>query len=142
MNLKDNMSIFLKLNIFSALYAMVLFIQIQLMGNIYRIARIINWSVNTANIRVGILILMISIITSILFYLITCKYLSKVKLRFITTLLWIPFFAIFTLFLSPAMVRGDEPPPVLGLLLIGVFLVYPFYIAFINVISSEPSKKF
>ncbi|KLU67232.1 hypothetical protein DEAC_c04440 [Desulfosporosinus acididurans] len=137
MILEKILRIFLKLNILSAIYALALFAQIQLMGNIYRIARITNWSVKTANIRVGILILMIIIVTSILFYLITSRYLSKAKLRFIITLLWIPYFVIFTLFLSPAMVRGEEPPPVLGLLLIGVFLIYPFYIAFINVISSE-----
>lgn len=137
MNLRNAVGIFARLNIFSALYAFVLFVQIQLMGNIYRIERITNWSGNTVNIRVGILILIIFIVTSILFYLITRKYLFKVNLRFLITLLWIPYFAVYTLFLSPAMVRGEEPPPVLGLIFIVFFLIYPFYIALINVISSE-----
>lgn len=136
MNLKNTVGVFVRLNIFSALYALVLFIQIQLMGNIYSIARITNWSSNTVNI-VGIFILIIFIVTSILFYINTRKYLSKVKSRFLITLLWIPYFAVYTLFLSPGMVRGEEPPPVLGLIFIVLFLVYPFYIALINVISSE-----
>lgn len=137
MNLNKIVRIFVILNVFSALYALVLFLQLQLMGNIYWIARITNWSINTANMLVGTFNLIVFIFTSILFYLITRKYLSKVKLRFLITLLWIPYYAIFTLFLSPAMVRGEEPPPVLGLLFIGVFLIYPFYIILINVISSE-----
>jgi len=137
LNLKKSMGVFARLNILSALYGLVLFIQIQLMGNIYRIARITNWSANTVNIRVGIIILIIFIITSITFHNITRKYLCKVKLRFLITLLWIPYFVVYTLFLSPGMVRGEEPPPVLGFIFIVLFLVYPFYIALINVISSE-----
>ncbi|MFL0247155.1 hypothetical protein [Candidatus Clostridium stratigraminis] len=136
MNLNSKVEIFVKLNILSALYALTLFIQIQLMGNIYRIARITDWLISTVNVAVGILNLTLLIFTSFLFYLITKKYLSKVKLRFLITILWIPYYAIFTSSLSPAMVRGEEPPPVLGLLFIGIFLIYPFYIAFINLISS------
>ena len=137
MKLNKIVGIFVRLNIFSALYALVLFIQVQLIGNIYRIARITNWSINSVNMLVAIVNLIVFIISSIVFYLITRKYLSKGKLRFLLTLLWIPYCAIYTLFLSPTMVRGEEPPPVLGLIFIVVFLIYPCYIAFINVISSK-----
>ena len=137
MKLKSIVEIFTRLNIIGALYALVLFIQLQPMLNIYRIVRITNWSINTVNMLVAIFNLILFIISSIVFYFITRRYLSQGKLRFLLTLLWIPYYAIFTLILSPASVRGEEPPPVLGLLFIGVFLVYPFYIAFINVISSK-----
>lgn len=137
MKLKNIVEIFTRLNIIGALYALVLFIQLQPMLNIYRIVRITNWAINTVNMLVAIFNLILLIISSIVFYLITKKYLSQGKMRFLLTLLWIPYYAIFTLILSPASVRGEEPPPVLGLLLIGVFLIYPFYIAFINVISSK-----
>ncbi|XWX61199.1 hypothetical protein AusDCA_1310 [Desulfitobacterium sp. AusDCA] len=56
------------------------------------------------------------------------------------SLLWIPYFAIFTYcfnFLFPLTNPGDDPAPVLGLILIAIFCIYPFYIAIINVIASK-----
>lgn len=140
MKLEHIMKVFVKLNIISALYALVLFIQLQPMANIYRFVRITDWSFSTIYMLVAIFNVIVFIISTIVFYFIMRKYLSQGNFRFLLTLLWIPFYAIITLiFYSffPITVRGEEPAPVLGLVFIGIFLIYPFYIAFINAISSK-----
>lgn len=75
------------------------------------------------------------------------QYLVKGRKNNVTIFLRLNIFSavyaliLFTLFLSPSVPRGEEPPPVLGLFLIGVFLFYPCYIAFINVVSTMQSNK-
>jgi hypothetical protein len=140
MKIKYNMKVFVKLNIISAFYALVLFIQLQPMLNIYRLVRITDWSFGTIYMLVAIFNLFVFIISTIVFLFITRKYLRQGNLRFLLTLLWIPFYAIITLIfysLFPITIRGEEPAPVLGLVFIGVFFIYPFYIAFLNIISSK-----
>lgn len=140
MKLEYIMKTFGKLNIISALYALVLVIQIQPMANINRIFRITNWSISAVYMLIAMFNLIILIISTIVFLFITRKYLSQVKLRFLLTLLWIPYYVIITLIynsFTPIIVRGEGPGPVVGLLFIVIFLSYPFYIAFINLISSH-----
>jgi hypothetical protein len=140
MRIGYNMKIFVKLNIISALYALVLFIQLQPMLNIYRLVRITDWSFGAIHMLTAIFNLFVFIASTIVFLFITRKYLGQGNLRFFITLLWIPFYAIITLIfysLFPIAIRGEEPAPVLGLVMICVFLIYPFYIAFINIISSK-----
>lgn len=138
------MKLFAKLNIFSALYALLLLIEIESMGNIYRISRVTNWPVNITNILVLIFDLFVFIISTIIFFYITRKYLNTGKLRYLLSLLWIPYFAVFTFIfalLLPITDPGDDPAPVLGLLFIGIFIIYPFYIAFLNLISSKTEEN-
>jgi len=140
MKLEYIMKTFGKLNIISALYALVLVIQIQPMANINRIFRITNWSFSTVYMLIAIFNIIIFIISTIVFLFFTRKYLSQVKLRFLLTLLWIPYYVIITLIynlFSPITIRGEGPGPVVGLLFIVIFLSYPFYIAFINLNSSH-----
>lgn len=138
MKLELIMKAFGKINIIGALYALVLVIQIQPIANINRIFRITDWSVITVYMLIAIFNLIIFIISTIVFFFITRKYLRQVKLRFLLSLLWIPYYMIITLiynFFTPITVRGEGPGPVVGFLFIGMFLIYPFYIAFINLIS-------
>ena len=140
MKLEQSIKTFGKLNIISALYALILVIQIQPIANINRIFRITNWSVSAVYILIAMFNLIIFIISTIVFLFITKKYLSQVKLRFLLMLLWIPYYVVITLiynFFTPIIVKGEGPGPVVGLLFIGIFLSYPFYIAFINSISTR-----
>jgi len=134
------MKYFAKLNIFSALYALAFLIQIEPMLNFYRISRVTNWSGNTIQLIILLFNLVIFVIATILFFLFSRKYLNTGKLRYLMTLLWVPYIAIFIhIFnsLFPMTDPGDGPAPVLGLILIAISCIYPLYIAFINVISSE-----
>lgn len=131
---------FVKLNMFSALYALALLIEIEPMGNVYRISRVTNWSLNRTNSIILLSDLFLFIISSILFFLFSRRYLNIGKLKCWVSLLWIPYFAIFIYcfnFLFPLTNPGDDPAPVLGLILIAIFCIYPFYIAIINVIASK-----
>lgn len=92
----------------------------------------------TVNRLILIFNLVVFIFSTEIFYLFTRKYLSTGKLRYLLTVLWIPYFAIFTYIFSslfPIRNPGDDPAPVLGLIIIGIFLIYPFYIVLINAIS-------
>lgn len=129
----------IKLNAMAAFYALVLLFQVQLATNVYRISRITNWPISRIKILFGTLNLSVFVISTIIFFYITKRYFSQGKLRFLLTLLWIPYYILFTsifTLLFPIRVRGDEPVPVIGLLLIVVFFIYPFYIAIINLAAS------
>lgn len=133
------MNYFVKLNIFSVLYALILVIQTELMGNVYRISRVTNIPINTVRIAIGITVLFIFIISTIIFLLISSKYFYIGRLRYFLTILWIPYFLTIVFLFSYLipMANIDEPSPVLGLILFGIYLIYPFYIAVINSISTK-----
>lgn len=133
------MKSFLKFNYMSVFYAFILFIELQSILNFYRIVRITNWSFNAVKISITIFNLIVFLISTVIFFFIMRKTFKLERFRYLLTILWIPYFLVFTLinnFLFPIVVPGDKPVPVLGLLVIGAFLIYPFYIAFINAISS------
>lgn len=134
------MSFFGKLNVVSALYAFVLFIAIELMLNVYRIARVTGWELEIVT-KAGIAIYIIGFIFSTaLFIIITKKWMEARKAIFWSTLLWVPYFVLFIFMfasLFPVNNPGDEPNPGVGLLIIGALLFYPVYLLFINVFGSR-----
>ncbi len=137
------MAYIVRLNICAILYALILVIQTELMGNIYRICRITNLPIDTIRIVVDVTVLIIFIISTIAFCLISSKYFYKGKARYFLTILWIPYFLTLIFlasFLTP-MAEIDEPSPGLGLVLFGIYLVYPFYIALINYFSTRISES-
>jgi hypothetical protein len=128
------MKTFAKLNLFAFLYGFVFFIQTELMVNISRLERITQWYNNTIG---DILALVIFIGSTIIFVYITGRYFNKGGLKYLLTILWIPYCAILVyLFTSllPMTNHQDFPTPAVGLILMGVVICYPFYIAIINVI--------
>ncbi|HBQ86413.1 MAG TPA: hypothetical protein DD811_08035 [Syntrophomonas sp.] len=133
------MNYFVKLNIFGILYAFTLAIQTELMGNVYRISRLTNMPINAVEVKIGLMMLFVFIISTITFLLISSRYFYKGRLRYFLTILWIPYFLAFIFLFSSLipMANIDEPPPVLGLILLGIYLAYPFYIAFINFVSTK-----
>jgi|SRR5690625_89731 len=116
------MKYFLKLNIVSFLYALMIFIPLKLMLNVYRISRITNWEISTVNILTGITIIVEILGGTILFYFLTNKWLGGRTVNFWTVILWIPYFVFFVYVfasLFPITYGGDAPNPVTGLLAIG-----------------------
>lgn len=104
-----------KLNIFSALYALVLLIEIEPMVNIYRISRATNWPVNTTNLIILIFDFVVFVSSTILFFQLTRKHLNTGKIKYLVTLLWIPYLAVFICVftsLFPMTNPGDDPAPV------------------------------
>ncbi|TCZ79497.1 hypothetical protein E0485_05570 [Paenibacillus albiflavus] len=134
----------IRLNVVSILYALFIFVPIELMVNVYRISRLTGWDINTVN-KLSVITFFVNIILgTIIIYLLTAKWLGRRRLNYITTILWVPYFILFVyIFVSlfPITNGGDDPNPVTGLIVIGRFFLYPIYILLINLISSIKDDK-
>jgi|SRR5690606_1350630 len=138
------MKYFLKLNIVSILYAFIVLIPIQLMGNVYRISRLTTWEIDTVNMLIAAIIIVDVIGGTILLLLLTRKWLGDRKANFWTVILWIPYFVLFTYLIAslfPITYGGDAPNPVTGLIALGGLIVYPVYILILNFLGFTTKNK-
>lgn len=138
------MKYFLKLNIVSIVYGLMIFIPIQLMGNVYRISRLTNWDSDMVNILSGVILIVEIIGGTLLLFFLTKRWLDGRKASFWTIILWVPYFVILTYVsasLFPITNGGDAPNPVTGLLAMGGLLVYPFYILILNIVGMTSDDK-
>jgi len=129
------LSYFLKLNVVSILYALMVFVPLELMVNVYRISRLTTWEIDTVNILTGITLIFEIIGCTILILFLTKKWLDERKANLWTVILWVPYFVLFIYVftsLFPITNVGDTPNPVTGLLVIAGLIVYPFYILILN----------
>lgn len=135
---------FLKLNVASILYALMLFVPLELMLNVYRIGRLTNWGISTVNILTGITLIIEIIGGTILILFLTKKWLDGRKANFFTVILWIPYFVLLIYLIAslfPITNGGDTPNSVTGLLAIGGLIVYPFYILILNFVCITNDDK-
>jgi len=122
---------FFNINISSFLYAVALFVPLQIMLNINRIMRFTNMSSGmfwTLNIMIG-WITLISI--PFLIRQITFKSTLHKSFERIICLSWFVYYVLFTYITSriiPIKNGEDMPSPVLGLILIMVLSTCPLYI--------------
>lgn len=132
------MHYFIKLNIISMLYAVVIWFPLELILNTYRISRWLSSEVNDVQKwMIGIIIVEL-IVGSILIINLSKRWLTERKANFWTLVLWIPYFILLIYHcavLFPVTNEGDTPSPVTGLFLIGGFIVYPVYILILNAAS-------
>ncbi|RAS91845.1 hypothetical protein A3863_04540 (plasmid) [Priestia endophytica] len=138
------MNYFIKLNFSSLLYAVLLFINIELIFNVYRISRIAEITIATTR-NYGLFIMILSVIIfTFIYYLLNNKYLKNSKYNYYGVILWIPYFIIMLLLFKhffPITNHGDKPNP------IGVFsvyigvLIYPIYLAIIIALSRKKAQK-
>jgi hypothetical protein len=138
------MKYLLRLNTISILYALMVFIPVQLMVNVYRISRLTSWEIGTVNILTGVILLIEVVVGSIMLYFLTKKWLNGRKANLWTIILWIPYFVLFIYIfasLFPITNGGDDPNPASGLLIIVGLLVYPFYILILNFFSMTSNEK-
>ena len=139
------MKYFIKLNVFSILYAFMIFVLIQLMGNIYRISRLTGWNIDTVISLSFVVIIIVFILGTYLhFFLSKKEWMKGRKSRFWTVILWVPYFILFVYTISslfPITYEGDTPNPSSGLIAILALIVFPFYILVINSIDFTSQKK-
>ncbi|MFJ7746803.1 hypothetical protein [Peribacillus sp. NPDC097295] len=129
------MKFFLKVNVVSILYALILFIPLELMLNAYRISRLTTWDIGNVNIFIGWTTVVTLISGTILIFFLTKKWMGFRKAQFWTVILWAPYLVLFVVALAslfPMIDGGDVPNPGTGLLIIGALIVYPIYILIIN----------
>lgn len=135
---------FIQLNVLSILYALMIFVPIQLTGNVYRISRLTSWNIDTVNIISSIVIIAGIIFGTILHFFLTKKWFQGEKTAFWTVILWIPYFIIFVYFIGsliPITYEGDAPNPSTGLIAIGALFAFPFYLLTIHFISLTNEAK-
>ncbi|MGP4042486.1 hypothetical protein ACTWP4_21640 [Gracilibacillus sp. D59] len=138
------MNYFLRLNVVSILYALIVFVPLEIMLNVYRISRLTNWEIGTVNIMTGLTLIVEIIGGTILLYFLTKKWLDGRKANFWTVILWAPYFVLFIYVftsLLPITYGGDSPNPVTGLFAIGGLIVYPFYILILNFVGMTSNDK-
>ncbi|WP_251386360.1 hypothetical protein [Priestia megaterium] len=134
------MNYFLKLNFSSILYAVLIFINIELIFNIYRISRIIKIDVAVAR-NIGFVVMLISIIVfSFIYYLLNRRYLTDSKLNYFGTVLWIPYFVIILILfnkLFPINNHGDQLNLISRVVTYLGILLYPIYLAIVIALSRK-----
>lgn len=134
------MKYYLKLNTLALIYGFNAFILSELWVNTYRIARIANLDIETTNLIIKVSALVIFIFSSLLFFLITKKHFNTGHKRYYLMFLWFPYTILFVLLfglLSPIKNPAEMPLPGIGIVIIMGYLLYPIYIAIINLISTK-----
>ncbi|ACL20869.1 hypothetical protein Dhaf_2846 [Desulfitobacterium hafniense DCB-2] len=131
------MLLIIKINFFAFLYALLLFIETELLLNSYRLHRMLSWFNVKTNVLLGCVIF---IVLTIIFYSITTKYLDTGKFRYFLTVLWIPYYIILVLLfahLVPITYPGDEPLGGVAFIILGMFFIFPLYVAAITAIGTK-----
>ncbi|WP_232729878.1 hypothetical protein [Paenibacillus phocaensis] len=122
-----------KVNCVSLLYAFSLFIQVELLVNVYRLERVTG--ITPMDRYVPVAVLIIFILSTILAYVLTRFKLNPGNLKYLTTIGWIPYLLIFIkcfAYAYPITDPQERPLPGIGLVIIAVSCMYPFYIAFLT----------
>ncbi len=126
------------------LYALIIFIPIRFMGELYRVSRLTGWEFNTVQ-TIGYIVIVIEfIIGTLLIIFLTRNLLRGRKANFWTVILWVPYFVLFVYIIAslfPITYEGDMLSPGAGFIMIGILMVYPLYVLIINFIGFTSDDK-
>lgn len=131
---------FLKLNIISILYALVLFVPVEFMLNVSNVGNLTSEQATIVNAMTIITFLVIVLGAGITIIFPTKKWFGDKKIRIWAAVLWIPYFILFLYVFTKAFpaIAGTMPTnPVISWALIGTLIIYPFYILVINFFSTK-----
>ncbi|PGY06829.1 hypothetical protein COE25_26210 [Bacillus sp. AFS031507] len=138
------MKFFIKLNTISALYAIALFIAIELIINVSHISMLTGWEWDNVYIVIAAINVIGLLLSTILFIYLTKKWNIGRKYSYLSLLLWVPYFILFFSFFPvvfPINV-GVTLFPRFNLLIYGSVILYPVYILFINLYASPLSTDY
>lgn len=129
---------FFRINVISFCIALVFYLPITLMANVYRFARLSGFETRTMNIIIisAILIGFIAITVWLIFLIL--QWFEKRKIHYWSLLLWLPYLVVFSYVnnvLFPITYPGDSPNPSTGLFILAGFFVYPIYIFSLNSVA-------
>ncbi len=132
------MKFFIKLNTLSALYALALFIAIELIINVSRFSDITGWDWDRVYFVIAVINVLGLLLATVIFISLTRKWMIGSKHSFWTFILWLPYFMLlFALIRALLPLQfGDTLFPRYSLLIIGSSLLFPVYILFINLYAS------
>lgn len=132
------MKFFIKLNTISVLYALALFIAIELIINVSHINRLTGWEWDNVYILIAAINVIGLLLSTIFFIFLTKKWTIGRKNNHWSLLLWIPYFILFFSFFTVVIPinSGVTLFPRFSLLIYGSVILYPVYILFINLCAS------
>lgn len=137
------MKYFIKLNAVSFIYALMAFIPVELLMNVYRISRLTNWTIGTVNQLISVTLIVELIGGTILLFILTRRWLEGRQTNYWTTIVWLPYFVgLVYMFaaLFPITNAADHPNSASGLLAVGGMVAYMFYILILNTFSIKYVK--
>lgn len=129
------MSTFKKMNLLSLLYALIAYFPIQLSSNVSRISRWTGIDVSMVIIMSNTIILIILLLGTAYIFHLTSKWLWQQKLRYFTSITWIPYFTVMMLVTStflPFSITIELPNSVTNLIILICIALYPIYIIVVN----------
>ncbi|MCM3757066.1 hypothetical protein M3197_06135 [Sporosarcina aquimarina] len=138
------MIIFWRLNVISMLYALMVFIPMELLTNGSRITRLTGWNPNVTAIAIGKSTIISVIIFSIIIGCLTKPWMNNRKSSFWSVLLCLPYLVLFTFIfasLFPINNPADKGGPGDGLLILGLLILYPLYVLLLNAFSTFSSDE-
>jgi len=131
---------FLKLNIISILYALFLFVPVEFILNIYNISDLTSEQAIIVNTMAVITSLVVVLGAGLTLLFPTKRWFGPRRMKYWTAILWLPYFALFVYVLTnafPAVAGGIPTNSVIGWVLLGTLIIYPFYILLINLFSKH-----
>jgi amino acid transporter len=132
------MNYFIKINVVSLLYALIILVPVELMVNVYRLTRLTGWEMETVMDVSGFMVVAILLMGTVFLYFITGKWMEGRRASYWTSILWFPYFLLFTYVIAtffPTTYGGDAPNPAAGLVLIGALVAFPIYVLVLNFLS-------
>ncbi|MDR0267982.1 hypothetical protein [Paenibacillus sp.] len=133
-----------KLNMISILYAVIIFLEIELLGNMFRIARITEMSIEIVRPSILIMGIGLFLVGTILIFVLLKRKFNDTRFIHFTCLLWIPYFILFVFLFSaiyPISDPGELPSDAGGLIAIAGVIVYPLYIFIVNIVGISSSGE-
>ncbi|MCA1060160.1 hypothetical protein LCL96_14575 [Rossellomorea aquimaris] len=137
------MNHFIKINVLSIIYALMILIPVELMVNVYRLTRLTGFEMDTVQNVSGFMTGVVVILGTVIIHFLTKKWMVGRKAAYWTSVLWFPYFllsAFIIAFLFPVTNGGDAPNPATGLVMIGALVSYPFYVLVMNFLSLEEDR--
>ncbi|MFY3790342.1 hypothetical protein ACOQFO_01275 [Ureibacillus sp. MALMAid1270] len=131
---------FIRLIFVSIIYALFFVLETELMLNVYRISRLINIGVETVSILITILVILLVILSTFIFYVLNLNFLKQTKWNYLGSFICLPFISLFIFLFTiifPMHNEGDRPVPIMGLFFATSVILYPFYLLIIIAISSK-----
>ena len=128
------LKIFIKINFISILYALSLFIAIELIINVYRISRVTEWNLDVVMVIIPVIILVELILSTLLVIHLTKRWMLNKKIAYWLALIWCPYFTLFYYiftYLFP-LSSGETLFPIFNILIYGIIVLYPFNIVIIS----------
>lgn len=135
------MKYFLKLNTLSALYAIALFIAIELIINVSHISQVYDWAWDQVYIVIAMINVIGLLLFTLLFFYLTKKWMVGRKESYLTLILWVPYFIALLYFFTvySSLNEGVILFPRFSLLIFGSALLFPVYILFVHVFATPVS---